>query len=119
MRVAVHVPQATLEQLQRGRIDPMRVFDHQSKGRCPARCEHLLDQQVQRALVAALRRHIQRAVAIAAVQPEQRRAQRHRLRVASRERLELVQRRSVESCASRPALRSRRWITGHSALPVW
>jgi len=104
--------EAALDQLQRGRVDPVCVFDDHQHGSLLGHLEQLLDHHLQRALAQHLRCHFQRAVAPRAVEPQQRGVQGRRFLVVAHQRFEFVERRfgrivHLEACRAAQALHHR------------
>jgi hypothetical protein len=77
--------QHQLDQLERGRVDPVRVLDQQQHRAVPSQAEKLVDQSLQRPGSPLLRCQVERAVARGPVDLQQRREhRRHRANLVDR-----------------------------------
>jgi hypothetical protein len=74
------------DQLQRGRVDPVRVLEHHQHRPVACQPERLLDEGGERADAPLLRGQVKRRVAVARLDPEQCGDERHGLVGARRSR---------------------------------
>ncbi len=60
-----------LDELERGRVDPVRVLEHEQHRLLTGEAEDLVDQRPQRAGALRLRGQLDRAIAAGAVEPQE------------------------------------------------